>query len=189
MPADPRRPGPGPGGPPNPDREASGVDVPVPVDGQFAVLDRARGALLTQWCAELIPAQGDRPSAAQAGAAGYVNRVCASSPVLRCALIVAVDGLAAASLQQHGQPFVACTSAQRSATLDRFEAADPPAFGLVKKLTYEAYYATPMVLADLERSTGWRASNAVSGSPMTPFDESALDRVRALQPGYRDAGE
>jgi hypothetical protein len=174
--------------PANPDREASGVDVWGVAAGQFAVLYQARARLLAQWCAELIPARPGRPSAAQAGAAEYIDRVCSSSPVLRCALIVALDGLDAVAQDLLGQLFVDCRAAQRAAALDAFAAADSGSFGLIKNLAYESYYSTPMVLADLERVTGWRASNAVTGSPMEPFDQSALERVRALPPGYRDPG-
>ena len=169
--------------------EAAGVDVPVPVYGpmSFAVLDPERAALLEQWCADLIPAGAGRPSAAQAGAPRYIDRVCSSSPVLRCALVVALDALAAAAARQHGRPFAQSGPAQRAAVLEAFSAADPHAFGMIKGLTYEAYYATPMVLAGLERATGWRATNAVTGGHMDPFDESLLDRVRSQPPGYRAA--
>jgi len=169
--------------------EAAGVDVPVPVYGpvSYAVLDPERAALLEQWCADLIPAGAGRPSAAQAGAPRYIDRVCSSSPVLRCALVVALDALAAAAAGQHGRPFAQCSAAQRTAVLEAFSAADPHAFGLIRGLTYEAYYATPTVLAGLERATGWRATNTVAGGPMDPFDESLLDRVRTLPSGYRPA--
>lgn len=163
--------------------------MPVPAGGPFAVLDQDRARVLAVWCAELIPARAGRPSAAQAGAAEYIDTVCSASPVLRCALIVAVDELDAAATDQHGQPFANCRAAQRAATLETFAGADPDSFELVRGLAYEAYYSTPMVLADLERVTGWRAANAVTGSPMAPFDEALLDRVRSLPPGYRDPGD
>lgn len=168
------------------DREASGVDVPLPAIGQFTMLDTARATLLARWCGELIPSRAGRPSAAQFGAAEYIDQVCSSSPVLRCALIVALDGLAAASQEQHGQPFTECSRPQRVACLEAFASADPDSFGLVQRLVYEAYYSVPAVLALLERATGWRSGNAVTGSQMVPFDESTTDRVRSLPPGYRD---
>jgi hypothetical protein len=165
------------------------VDVPVPVSGpmSYGVLDPERAALLEQWCADLIPAGAGRPSAAQAGAPRYIDRVCSSSPVLRCALVVALDALAAAAARQHDRPFAQCSPVQRAAVLEAFASADPHAFGMIKGLTYEAYYATPMVLAVLERATGWRAANALTGGPMDPFDEALLDRVRSLPAGYRAA--
>jgi Gluconate 2-dehydrogenase subunit 3 len=159
-----------------------------PRDGtRCTLLDPARVRLLTCWCAELIPAAPGRPSAADAGAAEYAERVCSSDPSLRDDLTRAVDQLDADARSRHGRRFPDCTGAQRTESLRALEAAGPALFGLVQALVYEAYYSASPVLDALERATGWRSANTLTGSAMEPFDEGLLDRVRSLPPAYREA--
>jgi Gluconate 2-dehydrogenase subunit 3 len=171
----------------SPEREASGADVLTGTRGLFTVLDQARARVLTCWCAELIPAAANRPSAADVGAAEYTDRVCASSGLLRAALISAVDRLDADARDRSGCEFADCSSARRTDSLHALAADEPALFALVLNLVYEAYYSTPSVLAELERATGWRAANALHGSAMAAFDESLLEHVRSLPRGYREA--
>lgn len=171
--------------PPSPDREAAGHDVVPGRRGRFWVLDQYRAHVLSCWCAEIIPAGPGRPSAADVGAAEYADQVCAASPALRRALIGAVDGLDHCARNSCGRPFAECTRQERVAAAAALQAAEPDAFDLVKGLAYEAYYSDPAVLASLERTTGWRAGNALTGSAMDALDESLLSRVRSLPPGYR----
>jgi Gluconate 2-dehydrogenase subunit 3 len=169
--------------PPGRDHEAAGAGAGP--RGRFVGLDRDRARALTSWCAEIIPAGRGRPSAADVAAAEYADQVCSASPPLRRALIGAVDDLDRCARGLSGQPFADGTRRHRIAALAALEAANPGAFGLVKGLVYEAYYADPAVLAQLERATGWRASNVLTGSAMAALDESLLRRVRSLPPGYR----
>lgn len=164
------------------------MPVSQPADNApFTLLDPARARLLTCWCAELIPAAPGRPSAADAGAAEYADRICSSDPLLRDGLTRAVDHLDADARSRHGRRFPDCTSAQRTESLRALEAGEPALFGLVQGLVYEAYYSAPPVLDALERATGWRSANTLTGSAMAPFDEGLLDRVRSLPRGYREA--
>jgi Gluconate 2-dehydrogenase subunit 3 len=154
--------------------------------GGFTSLDPARAEVLTCWCAELIPAGAGRPSAAEAGAAEYADRLCSGEPSLREDLTAAADLLDADARARHGCHFSDCASAQRTESLRALEADQPVLFELVRTLVYEAYYSAPAVLAALERATGWRAANSLTGSAMPPFDDRLLERVRSLPPGYRE---
>jgi hypothetical protein len=171
--------------PASPHREAAGLDAAPGPRGRFVVLDQARARALTSWCAEIIPAGPGRPSAAETGAAEYADQVCSASPLLRSALIGAVDDLNQCADGRFGQLFADGTRQQRVAALTALEAAQPGAFEFVRGLAYEAYYSDPAILAGLEVATGWRASNVLTGSAMAPLDESLLSRVRSLPPGYR----
>lgn len=164
-------------------------DLPLPGSrGRFTVLDRARARTLSAWCAELIPAVQGRPSAAGIGAAEYADAVCARSPAMRAALVRAVRGLDARARQLSGQPFAECPASVRIECLHAFEREAPEPFGLVLGLVYEAYYSAPPVLAALEQATGWRSSNVLTGSQMSPFDPDLLARVRSLPRRYRETG-
>jgi len=70
--------------------------------------------------------------------------------------------------------------------LREFEATDgSDAFNMVRDFTYEAYYGHPLVLAALEKETGWNSSSSTQGSDMDAFDQSRLERVRKLPPRWR----
>ena len=162
-------------------------DLPLPgARGRFTVLDGARARTLTAWCAELIPAARGRPSAADIGAAEYADAVWARSPASRAALVRAVHGLDARARQLAGQPFAECPASLRIECLHAFKREFPEPFELVLGLAYEAYYSAPPVLAALERTTGWRSSNVLTGSQMPPFDMDLLARVRSLPRHYRE---
>ena len=153
------------------------AEVPVGEARPFTVLDAERAGTLKAWVATLIPARGRRPDAAEVGAAEYVDATVHEVPALRPALLQAVDRL--------GSSFSELSAEARESRLRELEAADPEAFGMVRDFTYEAYYGHPRVLEALETETGWRGRAPIQGSPLDPFDESALARVIALPPRWR----
>src|SRR5713226_7544285 len=80
-----------------------------------------------------------------------------------------------------GQTFAECGVEQREGVLRRLQSAgDRDAFSMVSDFTYEAYYGNPDVLAAIEADTGWRGRGPMTGSSMTAFDASRLERVRKL---------
>ena len=171
--------------------EAGRAEVPVGVARGFEVLDEARAATLTAWVATLIPAAGQRPDAAEVGAAEYVDATVLQVPALRPALLAAIDALERLAAGRAGRPFRECPGEERERLLREFEATDATdAFDMVRDFTYEAYYGHPRVLAALEADTGWKGTAPTTGSPMAPFDASRLERVRGLPPRWREvAGE
>jgi hypothetical protein len=54
-------------------------------------------------------------------------------------------------------------------------------------MTLEAYYRDPAVEAVVRERTGFDSRRTMTGTPMPPFDEARLARVRALAPRYRQA--
>lgn len=166
--------------------EVGRAEVPVGQTRGFRVLDPGRAATLTAWVATLIPARSARPAAAGVGAAEYVDATVFLVPSLRPALLQAIDHLERSAQAEIRKPFADCGAADRERLLREFEAVDgSDAFNMVRDFTYEAYYGHPLVLAALEKETGWNASSSTQGSDMDPFDASRLERVRKLPPRWR----
>ncbi|HEY6875488.1 MAG TPA: gluconate 2-dehydrogenase subunit 3 family protein [Candidatus Dormibacteraeota bacterium] len=159
--------------------EVGRAEVPVGQPRGFKVLDPARAETLTTWVATLIPARSARPAAAGVGAAEYIDATVFLVPSLRPALLQAID-----ELDRRG--FGTGSREERELILREFEAADDSdAFNMVRDFTYEAYYGHPLVLAALERETGWNSTSSTQGSDIDPFDASRLERVKQLPPRWR----
>ena len=152
----------------------------------FAILDAARAATLKAWVATLIPANGQRPDAAQVGAAEYIDATVSAVAVLRPALLQAIDRLEHIAGSKARRAFADCQQAEREGLLRELEVEDESdAFNMVRDFTYEAYYGHPQVLAALEAETGWSSTSPTRGSSMQPFDATRLSRVRSLPPKWR----
>jgi hypothetical protein len=165
--------------------EVGRAEVPVGTPRGFVVLDPARAATLRAWTATLIPASGRRPDAGSVGAAEYIDATVHLVPSIRPALIHAIDEVERLAQEALGRAFVEADTDEREGLLRRLQALDGDAFSMVSDFTYEAYYGHPKVLAAIEADTGWRGSAPMTGSTMTPFDASQLERVRKLPPRYR----
>lgn len=167
--------------------EIGRVYVPVGVERDFAVLDPPRAAALRAWTSTLIPASGPLPAAGDVGAAEYIDATVFAAGRLRGILREGLRQLDEIAGGRGGRVFVDCAAEARSSILRELEAADTSGvFGMVRDLTYEAYYAHPRVLDLLAAATGWRGDVAISGSTLADFDERLLARMRR-EPRYRRA--
>jgi Gluconate 2-dehydrogenase subunit 3 len=165
--------------------EVGRAEVPVGAPRGFAILDPGRAATLRAWTATVIPAAGRRPDAASVGAAEYIDATVHLVPSLRPALLHSIDEVETLARSATGKAFHECDDEERESVLRQLQALDGDAFSMVSDFTYEAYYGNPNVLAAIEAETGWRGSGPLTGSAMTAFDPSQLDRVRKLPPRYR----
>jgi hypothetical protein len=164
-------------------------EVPVGVHRTFSVLDPGRAATLRSWVECLIPAHGGRPSAAEVGAAEYVDATVATAPALRETLLRVIDRLRELAGDQTGAGFAAAGREDRTRAVRALELQDRSGgFDMVRDFTYEAYYAHPLVLAALQRELGWDGVAPTTGSAMPGFDGSLLERVKTLPPRYREVG-
>jgi hypothetical protein len=160
-------------------------EVPVGAQRTFSVLDPGRAATLRSWVECLIPAHGGRPSAADVGAAEYVDATVATATGLRETLLRTIDRLR----ELAGADFVAADLEVRTRAVRALELEDRSGgFDMVRDFTYEAYYAHPLVLAALKRELGWDGVAPTTGSAMPGFDGSLLERVKTLPPRYREVG-
>jgi hypothetical protein len=168
--------------------EIGRVFVPVGEERGFVVLDPARAALLRAWTSALIPAGGRFPAAGDVGAAEYIDATAFLAPRVRGFLLDGLRALDSLAARDSGRPFVDCDPGGQAAILRLYEAEDATeVFGMIRELTYEAYYAHPRVLDVLGSTTGWRADAANSGSTLEEFDESLLARMKKITPHYRKA--
>lgn len=168
---------------------AGKAEIPVGDERGYAFLDAPRAATLEAWVATLIPHFGSRPDAAKVGAAQYIDATIGEVPALRPALVGAIDRVDALAVAKAGRPFGECGVEERELLLREFEAGDDTdAFNMVRDFTYEAYYGHPDVLAALEQDTGWKGRAQSTGTSLPAFDESRLERVRALAPRWRRTG-
>jgi Gluconate 2-dehydrogenase subunit 3 len=169
--------------------EIGRAEVPVGVKRDFRVLDPERAATLGAWVECLIPARGERPSAAQIGAAEYIDASVASAHSLRETLVRVIDRLQGLAAEGDTGEFAAADLDQRSLAVRALELEDRSGgFEMVRDFTYEAYYAHPLVLAALQREVGWDGVAPTRGSEMEAFDEGLLRRVRTLPPHYKEVG-
>jgi hypothetical protein len=178
------------GGPPDYRLEVGPAYIPVGEAREFMVLDPDRAATLRAWSDALIPRRGDRPAAGEIGAAEYIDATVFKAPRLRALLLTGIDTIERLAMERQGRSFTECRATDQIALLHEFELADwDGTFKMVQAFTYEAYYAHPDVLAILEKETGWGGSAPTTGSPMQPFDEELLARVKTLPALYWEARE
>jgi hypothetical protein len=157
--------------------------------GAFSVLDGARQECLQDWTAQLIPGDDHWPSARDVDAAAYVDAVVARAPRVRALLLDALAALDRSALERHEAVFASCDRDDQLALVEELsQDGARGGFDLVLELTFEAYYRHPRVVAVMKERTGFDATLPHLGSQMQPFDESLLDRVRALPPHYRTVG-
>ena len=165
--------------------------VPVGVPRGFQLLDGERAAALRAWVQCLIPAHEGRPSADDVGAAEYIDATVEKTSILRETLLRVIDRLQAlaADAGDGAVDFVSADPDARVRAVRALELEDRSGgFDMVRDLTYEAYYANPMVLAVLQRDLAWDGLAPTRGSDMDPFDEGLLQRVKTLPPRYREVG-
>jgi hypothetical protein len=176
------------GGRPDYRLEVGRAYVPVGEVREFMVLDPNRAATLRAWTDALIPRRGDRPAAGEIGAAEYIDATVFKAPRLRALLLTGIDIVESLAMERQGRPFTECAATDQITLLNEFELADwDGIFKMVQAFTYEAYYAHPEVLAILEKEIGWGGSAPMAGSPMQPFDEDLLARVKTLPALYWEA--
>ena len=143
-------------------------------------LDPGLRRSITAIAARLIPGDDHWPSAAVVNPAGHVAAILELAPELRDGVIAVVDAT--------GDGFVSAPPARQDAALRTIE-ADPalaPSFRALYEWVCEAYYRHPAVAVVTRERTGFDLQRPLIGTPMAPFDESRLDRVRALPPRYRE---
>ncbi len=119
----------------------------------------------------ILPGSAGFPSASQAGLAPQ-----AGAGVVMETLLARLP-----------RDFAALPREDQVACLKRLEAEDRTAFGQVVATAYEAYYATPAVVAAIERTTGYvNRPPLPQGYRVPPLDPHLLDKPRQRAPHYRE---
>jgi hypothetical protein len=162
--------------------DAGGVYVAPEDVGAPRVLDAGAVAILTAWVERLVPGDEHWPSAASTPAVAYIDAMLQRAPAVQPAVLAAIAALAERN-------FLALGTGERVAALQALEASEElgGVFASVLEMTLEAYYRDPAVEAVVRERTGFDTRLTMVGTPLPPFDESRLERVRSLTPRYRQA--
>jgi hypothetical protein len=141
-----------------------------PAPATAAPLDAAVQNHLRAVMDEIIPRQGNMPSASEAGGLEYFSALKQNEPA------VAAEVLAAFEKVRNSAPLVEA--------LKQFETEDPKQFAVLRDFVYEAYYTQPQVW----KLIGYEFYPTDHKGPhMKPFDEAVIAQVRTKPKYYREA--
>ena len=144
--------------------------------------EAAEHALLSTFADEIIPAADGMPAASEIGVARYIERVAGEDAGIAAPLREALAAIAHRAAEASAETFDLLPAPARVALLQAMEKDDPDRFRTARDLVYEAYYTNPLVWKRL--GYDFIEGNA-SGSPLEPFEEALLQRVRSLPRLYR----
>jgi hypothetical protein len=135
-----------------------------------AALDAATQQRLVAIMDEIIPMQGNMPSASEAGGVAYFSALKQAEPVLAAEILAALDKVGNSS------PFVEA--------LKHLEKENLAQFTVLRDFVYEAYYTQPQVW----KLIGYQFHATDDKGPhMKPFDEAIIAKVRTKPKFYREA--
>lgn len=118
---------------------------------------------------EIIPRQGNMPSASEAGGVQYFSALQKTEPALASEILAALDKVG--------------TSSPLVEALQQLEREDPGQFALLRDFVYEAYYIPPQVW----KLIGYQFYPTDHQGPyMKPFDEAVIAKVRTKPRFYRE---
>ncbi len=139
------------------------------------------GATLLAAMDALVPAADGMPAAREAGVMGYLELVATRDADVRRQLRRAASAL---EKRARPMPFASLPDERRARVLTELEAKEPAVFEALRDFVYEGYYTRPEVWKRL----GFEFYGPDRPGPgVPPFDEEAVERVRALSPLYRRA--
>ncbi len=138
----------------------------------MAVLTAEQHDLLERVQARLIPAEGERPSAAESGCPAAVDGYLALRPELRRPVLGALQAIAAAA---GAEGFAALDESAQYESLRLVEGTHPNEFAELVRETYNAYYSNPAVLERLG-APGPPQPHGYATPP--PLDPDRLEAVR-----------
>jgi hypothetical protein len=141
-----------------------------PAPAALAALDAAKQARLRAIMDEIIPKEGNMPSASEAGGVTYFSALNQAEPALAAEILAALDKVTNAS-----PPVEA---------LKQLEQENPGQFAVLRDFVYEAYYTQPQVW----KLIGYQFhATDHQGPHMKPFDEAVIAKVRTKPPSVREA--
>jgi hypothetical protein len=161
---------------------ADGTYVAPEEVGEPQLLDAGAAAILELWVDRLVPGDAHWPPASATPAVGYIDAMLRRMPELAPGVLAAIARLADGG-------FADADVSGRVAALRALEASPElgTAFAAVLEMTLEAYYRDPAVEAVVRERTGFDSRRTMTGTPMAPFDDARLARVRSLPPRHRPA--
>jgi hypothetical protein len=137
---------------------------PAPTPPDSATEDRLRAIM-----DEIIPKQGNMPSASEAGGLRYFSSLRQTEPAFAAQILAALDKV--------GHSFAPIEA------LKQLEKENPAQFAVLRDFVYEAYYTQPQIW----KLIGYRFhATDHQGPHMKPFDEAVIAKVRTKRPSFRE---
>ena len=143
------------------------------------VLSPAQRALLAGVLDQIVPPEGGRPGAGEAGAVDYIDGALERSPELRHAFL---SGLAA--LDAGPSPFESLSADEKVSRMRGVETTHPDFFTTLVREGYAGYYSNPAVVEVLGLDP---TPPQPVGYVLEPFDYRLLDNPKNLSKLYKDA--
>lgn len=135
-----------------------------------AALDSGTQDRLRTIMDEIIPRQGNMPSASEVGGVAYFSALKQAEPALAAQILAALDKVG--------------NSSPPIAALKHLEGENPAQFAVLRDFVYEAYYTQPQIWALL----GYQFyATDHAGPHMKPFDEAVIAKVRSKPKFHREA--
>jgi len=135
-----------------------------------AALDSATQDRLRAIMDEIIPKQGNMPSASEAGGLTYFSALKQTEPAYAAEILTVLG-----KVDNSAPPLEA---------LKQFERENPAQFAVLRDFVYEAYYTQPQVWKLIDYQ--FHATDQ-KGPHMKPFDEAVIATVRNKPKFYREA--
>lgn len=155
-----------------------------PEDTSTLGLDAGGTETLIAVIDEIIPSADGMPAASEAGTLAYFELLAESEPALPQTLQAGLRTAGALSQEHFGENFSSISRDQRVEILSTFEkSGNADLFRTLRNYVYEAYYLQPRVWALIGYDP--YPTNA-AGPQMEPFDQTLLNRVRAMAPLFKE---
>jgi hypothetical protein len=135
-----------------------------------AALDPATEKRLRSVMDEIIPREGNMPSASEAGGVAYFAGLKQHEPAVAAEVLAALNKVG--------------NSSRLVDALKQFEKEDPKQFKVLRDFVYEAYYTQPQIWKLIDY-TFYPTDH--KGPHMKPFDEAVIAKVRTKPKFYREA--
>ena len=147
-----------------------------------ALLTDAQRETLTAIVDRLIPADGERLGAVNAGVAGYLDAASAKSTRTARTVLRALQEIDSVAGREHRRAFQKLAAEEKDSVLKAVERHAGSLFHDLVTHVYDGYYTNPDVLAGLAPDAG---TPQPRGFPIKPFDPAIVDGVRKLGAKYR----
>ena len=156
----------------------------TPATGASSFMTEAQRELMVSVLERIIPRDGERPRAGEAGVAVHIDGFVGGSPQLKRQFAEGLTAIDVASRTLRSSDFAELSTQDKDTVLHRVESERPDFFEALVKNTYGGYYSNPKVL----RQLGLEATPPQPrGYQLEPFDQAMLENVRKRGKVYRDA--
>jgi hypothetical protein len=153
-------------------------------DSASSFMTDAQRELMVAVLDRIVPRDGERPGAGEAGVAGHIDRVVGDSRHLKRWFADGLAAIAVASRALRSLDFAELSAEDKDTVLRQIESERHDFFEALVKNTYGGYYSDPKVLRILGLED---MPPQPRGYELEPFDLALLENVKKRGKVYRDA--